>query len=477
MKTLLCVLILPVLLLVGCENAELVNPAGVTPVTAIPAPDTDNVAAMCTILERERGRNWLRVITVLETLAQTNSLCEDGVSIESQLYLAHLAYGTLLEDAGRDAEARESYQAALEYDSIGEEAAVRLQRLQIATPIPPERCEAGAVTTAIENFPAYAPTEGDFVTLSETGFVLDEDPFPVYGANYYPRETPFAYFLTETNPEVVGAELDIIQRSGINTLRIFLRNDDLFICPGNGAVPIADNFYRLDSIIRIIAEKGFRLIVVLNQNTDLQAFPLYDNPRHVIEQTQFIVERYKDEPAILAWDVRDRGDIDYRSGRFERETVLAWLADMTQMIRQIDPNHPVTAGWWQDSSATAPLVDFVSFQHYGEYEALRQRIAILRDSVQKPILLIAIGYSTFSLDETAQRNLLFQSFEEARHNELAGWLIYMAFDYPRPVTCIEPNCPGDGKDIDHYGLWNTSYFPKLAVDAVKVITGVEDETE
>jgi hypothetical protein len=90
-------------------------------------------------------------------------------------------------------------------------------------------------------------------------------------------------------------------------------------------------------------------------------------------------------------------------------------------------------------------------------------------------LLSAVGYSTFTLDEIAQRNLLYQSFEEVSNNNLMGWMVYMAFDYPRTATCIEPNCPGSGNVLDHYGLWNTSYFPKLAVDAIRVSTGVSEE--
>ncbi|MCA9913619.1 MAG: hypothetical protein KC496_09735, partial [Anaerolineae bacterium] len=85
------------------------------------------------------------------------------------------------------------------------------------------------------------------------------------------------------------------------------------------------------------------------------------------------------------------------------------------------------------------------------------------------------GYSTYSLDETSQRNLLYQTFEEVRHNDLMGWMVYMAFDYPRTVTCTPPDCPGEAQPINHYGLWNTSYFPKLAVDAVERVTGVADD--
>ncbi|MCU0511993.1 MAG: glycoside hydrolase family 5 protein [Anaerolineae bacterium] len=459
------------LLLCACAP-QLPDPAALTFVTAIPTPDRSSPAALCRLAEDQSGRDWLPVIEALEALRALETLCDDGATIESRLYVAYLGYGTALEQAGNLSAALTAYQQALQVNPLGTEAASRLERLQVATPAPPPGCEPAVVTAALQALPAYRPTAGSFVRLQESSFVLNNARYPVYGVNYYPREYPFGLFLTRTPLPVIEAEFDIIQRSGINTLRIFLRYQDLFICPGNGAVPIAAHFQRLDGILQAAAARGLRVIVVLHHDPDLTLYPLYRQPDHIAEQTRFIVARYRQEPAVLAWDVRDRGDVDYREGAFTPVEVLTWLAQTVRLIRATDPNHPITAGWWQNAEVTAPLVDFVSFQHYGEYEPLRQYIAILRDTVpNKPILLTSIGYSTHLLDEIAQRNLLFQSFEEVSSNRLAGWLIYMAFDYPRTVTCIPPDCPGEERDINRYGIWNTSYFPKLAVDAVQRITG------
>ena len=195
---------------------------------------------------------------------------------------------------------------------------------------------------------------------------------------------------------------------------------------------------------------------------------------YVLEQTRFIVERYKDEPTILAWDVRDRGDVDFREGFVRQDVATTWLADTIIMIRGIDNQHPITAGYWQESIVTAPLVDFVSFQFYGDYADLRQEIANLRASANRPILLASIGYSTFEVSDVNQRNFLFQAFEEVEQNQLMGWMVNHAFDYPRTVTCIPPDCPGDGAAINQFGLWNTGYFPKLAIEAVRLATGVDE---
>jgi hypothetical protein len=326
----------------------------------------------------------------------------------------------------------------------------------------------------------YTPTTGSYVRIIDGGFVLNNRPFTVWGVNYFPRDNPGAKFMTDTDVDFIGFELDLIRASGINTLRIFLRFDQLFTCPGNGAVPNAENFVRLDAFIRAAASREMKLILVLNEAPDLSIYPLYTSPHHITDQLVYLLTRYRNEPTILAWDLRDGGDMDYLSevageSKFERALVLDWLTKTAILARQTDPNHPITANWHTDTEVTIPSVDFVSFQHYGDFDTLRQRIAVLKAETSKPILLSAIGYSTFDgLDETGQRNLLFQAFEAVQRNNLGGWVVWTAFDYPLTVTCEGEGCLSEDSAMHHFGLWNTSYFPKMAVQAVREITGVEE---
>jgi hypothetical protein len=446
--------------LVAC-TPELPNAANVTPVTAVPSLQATTLCQMA-----EESSNWETKLAALEDLYERNENC--GSEIKLSLYVAYLGYGDSLEIMADTAGALEAYQTALAYLPNGYEARERVSRLTNL----PEATESPAnCDGATASLPSYQPTTGTFATLGEDSFIVDDAPYLIYGVNYYPRDTPFWHFLSETELEAVNTELALMRPTGLNTLRIFLRYQDLFAC--DAVVPITENFARLDGMIRIAAANDFRLIIVLHQDADVSV--LYSNPPYQREQTQGIVERYKDEPAILAWDMRDRGDYDYRVTGIERVKVLTWLADTALLIRSIDQAHAITAGWWQNAADTIPLIDFVSFQFYGQYAELRQEIANLKAASNRPILLSAVGYSTFALDEIAQRNLLYQSFEEVSNNHLMGWMVYMAFEYPRSATCIEPNCPGSGNALDHYGLWNTSYFPKLAVDAIRVSTGVADE--
>lgn len=310
----------------------------------------------------------------------------------------------------------------------------------------------------------YRPNEGAFVRVQGGQLVLENNLFVVRGVNYYPSNTPFQRFLTETDPEALAEELSLMRELGLNTLRIFLRHADLFSCEAGKLTANAEAFARLDSILNTLISARFRLIIALHEDVDLTDATQYSR---YLAETRYLLERYRAEPAIVAWDVRDRGNLVYLNNPPLREQVLQWLLETTLAMRAVAPNQLITAGWWEDAEATAPLVDFVSFQHYGEYEPLRQTIANLRASTTKPILLTAIGYSTLTLDETTQRNLLFQSLEEVSNNRLAGWLVYMAFDYPTSVTCEMPDCPAPISEINRYGIWNTSYFPKLVVEAIE----------
>ncbi len=313
----------------------------------------------------------------------------------------------------------------------------------------------------------YLPSVNNWVTSNGTQLQSNNAPFTIYGINYYPRMSPFDLFLTDTSADIIAKELDVIIPSGINTIRIYVNLEQLFLCESE-AIPNPDTFIILDRIINTIGNKQLHTIVVLHEvinNTQLTS----------LEQVRFITQRYAQEPAILAWDMLENGDRLYID--LSSETVLTWLANAIQAIRQVNSQHLITASWRTNAQDIIEWVDIVGFQHFGDYQVLRQEIANLKSQTDKPILLSAIGFSTFDIDETAQRNLLFQAMEEVQNNELAGWALYMAFDYPTSVTCQEPNCPADATSINFYGIWNTSYFPKLAVDAVKRVTGVIEVEE
>lgn len=252
---------------------------------------------------------------------------------------------------------------------------------------------------------------------------------------------------------------------------MFLWNDALFQCAGSGAVPVAATFGRFDQFIALAAARGFRLIVVLNDLPDLTQYPLYSSPAHTTAQTAYIVQRYRREPAILAWDLRNEGDIDYGSNnaltpRFRREVVLDWLARTATEVRALQPQQLITAGWYLDAEATAPYVDFVSFHHWYDAASMIERIAQMRAVTDKPILLQEFGYSVQRMSEADQARTIGEMIAVAEQQGLMGWLIWTAFDFPIDRSCYPSPCVSPDNAEHYFGLWRSDYTPKLAVAVI-----------
>lgn len=326
------------------------------------------------------------------------------------------------------------------------------------------------------DLPDYVPTDTrPLITLSGQNFVAGETEYTIQGINYYPMQYPWRRFLTETDQNSLLKEFEMLQDVGINTLRIFLWNQALFQCNGSSELPDEMAFLRLDEIIQIAGDYNFRLIVTLNDMPELA--DLYANATYIQEQTRFIVNRYQLEPTILAWDLRNEGDIDYGSRglletKFPRTQVLDWLRDTSKLVREIDSNHLITAGWLNEAHSTAPYVDFISFHHWTSADDLVGRIRQLRLSSRKPILLQEVGYSTLHANITpqVQAELLDSVIQTSIDEGLLGWMIWTAFDFPITATCYPSPCESPNNQEHYFGTWDTDYQPKPAVEIIRQYT-------
>lgn len=435
------------------------NMSGLQAVTAVPTLDMTNSEALCAAVEANWEQGWDTVIRVLEALYNTQTDCPNTDTTLIRLYQAQMGYGAEQEANGQTERAIAAYQKALWYKPTDTEATTALERLNAFTPAPPPNCPSEAVT-----IPDYAPTRGQFVKVLYSVLAIDNQPFPIYGVDYYPRDTPYSRFLTETDPTQLDDELNLLREAGFNTLRLKLRHDQLFRC----ATPIPENIERLDGLIQAAAVHDLRIIVVLNDLVDRQL--LYSQQPISLEQMAFLAGRYRNEPTIIAWDLREGGDVDYLDNGFDRRDVLKWLVETAIVIRRIDSNHLITASWVREPQTTVPAVDFVSFTDFDGIDSLRQKIALVVAETDKPILLSAFGFSTFGTSETNQRAFLQSALDAVQANRLAGWVVWTAFDFPLTVTCSTRDCVNTDSIDHHYGLWHTDYRPKLAVDVVRAAT-------
>jgi tetratricopeptide (TPR) repeat protein len=445
-----------------CALAACQAPAGGAP--------TDPPAS-CAALDAAWGQDWPATLRILERLIAADQAC-GAEPLASKQYAAHYSYAVALESTGQVADAIAQYQLAFALDPQRREAWDALARLNSLPPPTPPACLAEAERLTA---PYASPTTGpsSTVAVQRGRLALDGGEFRVRGVNYYPRHTPWQRFLTQTDSAEMAAELDLISQAGFNTLRIFLWYDPLFTCRPEDAVPVASTFAVVDRTLQLAHERGLKVIVTLNDLPDLTYRPLYTDWARTDAQTRFIVQRYRDEPAILAWDLRNEGDLDYGArspfeGRFTQEQVLGWLAHAGALVHENAPRQLVTAGWWGDPLATDAAVDVLAFHHWTDAGQLQARIADYRARTSRPVLLEEFGYHSWqdapgdARDEATQARLLQAAAGAAEDGGLAGWLVWTAFDFAPP--------PGQAPTAEHFfGIWRIDLSAKLALPALQAL--------
>jgi len=422
---------------------------------------------LCDDLNAAWGNDWPRVIYDLQTIHGRGDGCGDK-DLYLLLYPAYYNYGVWLEQRGNLKQAIDAYQHALTIQPDGPEASQALLKHNALPPRQLSTCAETQIMSRWAQVPAYRPQMlGDFVHLDNGAFAVNGQAFAVHGVNYYPSRFPWRRFLTESDTASITRELDLIQGAGFNTMRIFLWYDALFDCEGMGVVPNPAAFARLDTLLHLAAARGIRLIVTLNDLPDLLSRPLYRYNHPPDDQTLYIVQRYRDEPAILAWDLRNEGDIDWIRGSASMRDVLTWLRALAPQVRAADPHHLITAGWNEHSQYTDSAVDFLSFHHWRTGENLTARVAALRGQSSKPILVEELGYSSYGGTEDRQASQFQDALTAVQQSGVLGWVVWTAFDFSADAACTPPACPGKDNGELHFGLWRLDYTPKPALSIIR----------
>lgn len=438
--------------------------------TSEPEVNPTETLPTCADIDTHWGNDWPATLATLEMLIATDQTCGEEPLL-SKKYAAHYIYAASLEESGDIETATHQYQAALAIDPNRQEALNALFQLDAL----PEPTPAPCLSTSNPNpdpAPAEPPDLSSFVTVSNDQLILEDAVFNVKGVNYYPRHTPWHRFLEESDPAEMAIELDLIKEAGFNTLRVFLWYEPLFTCQPEDAIPNEETFAKVDALLQLADERDLKLIVTLNDLPDLMFRPLYTDWEHYDAQTTYIVRRYRNEPAILAWDLRNEGDIDYGAqssdnDRFNETEVLKWLDHTSQIVQENDPYHLITAGWWGDPIATAPYVDFLCFHQFDSFDTqqLQARIKEYQSRTNKPLILGEVGYHSWAAaaesarDEANQAKILEDVLNATNEQKIAGWIIWTAFDFTIP--------PGQPPNYEHFfGLWRSDLTPKPVLETL-----------
>jgi mannan endo-1,4-beta-mannosidase len=219
-----------------------------------------------------------------------------------------------------------------------------------------------------------------FVRSSGIQFSLNDQAFRVAGANNY--------YLGFESDSMVMPVLDLAVQMGLNTIRTWAFLDCASAVSGSVPPNAKDGVFfqyldsttgspayndgpngleRLDRTIFLAEEKGLRLILPLvnywddfgGVNQYLQWFGLtgrdqfYRNAevkkayRNCVEHILLRVNtrtgrQYRDEPAILAWElINEPRCVDASGSPLSDgiDTLLGWVDEMSSFVRSLDPNH------------------------------------------------------------------------------------------------------------------------------------------
>ncbi|WP_369049423.1 glycoside hydrolase family 2 TIM barrel-domain containing protein [Tenacibaculum sp. UWU-22] len=256
------------------------------------------------------------------------------------------------------------------------------------------------------------------------------------GINYYPQATPWDMFGANFNIHIIEKDFAIIKNAGLNTIRIFIGYEDF----GKDNVK-ESKLKKLQQVLDCAEKNNLKVVVTL--------FDFYGNYEVLnwtltYKHAQKIVSKFKNHPAILAWDVKNEPNLDFESR--EKSTVIAWLEHLITTIKAIDIKHYVTIGWSNVKSADIlkDKVDFVSFHYYEDLSSFEKQYRLLKEKIpNKPIVLGEFGVSSyngfwkpFGGSEKKQANYYKKMQEIIKRNNIPfmSWTLY-DFNYiPKEVV-------------------------------------------
>jgi hypothetical protein len=255
----------------------------------------------------------------------------------------------------------------------------------------------------LPELPARAQVERNFVRAQGDRLTINGQPVRFKGSNFYPQGYSWAYMWLYWDAERTRQGLRQAAELGNNAVRIMIPYGSIhgWTLPGGGRVD-PDFMNMLRQFLQAADEYNIRSIVTLFDFEDL-AVPGSQPERWHREYAADIVNTFKDDDRILAWDLHNEPD-NYNLWRTNTDTALAWLAGMRDYIRSLDPNHLITIGvgrrdsYYYKSPAGHSIIglsDFISHHSYNA-DALGEEIYELQEMTgrAKPIVLEETGWPT-----------------------------------------------------------------------------------
>ena len=207
---------------------------------------------------------------------------------------------------------------------------------------------------------------------------------------------------------------------------------------------------------------------------------------------------YKDEPAILAWELANEPRCDTRSGGV---VLLEWVRTMSRWVKQNDPNHLLGVGdegYFANGSGElydgrhgvdcnafleVPDIDFGTFHLYPQIWRKKDAIPFgLRwieqhlkagEKMGKPMLLEEYGMmlgGPRGLPSAVERDLVYHAWlRSILLQDGAGDLAWM-------LASTDDQTGNPYEDYDHYTFYGAGDVPSIAEHAYEMINGSPDDS-
>lgn len=283
----------------------------------------------------------------------------------------------------------------------------------------------------------------------------------IQGINYYPQASPWNMFDNKFNTDIISKDFKIIKKTGLTSIRIFVPYENF----GKANVK-PDKLNKLKQILDLAYAENLKVMVTLfDFYGDYSVLNWTLNQHHA----KTIVSNLKDHPALLAWDVKNEPNLDFKSRG--KTLVTAWLDNMIDLIKATDAIHPVTIGWSNSESATIlnHKLDFVSFHYYEDLNDLENIYKKLKsETPNKTIAITEFGLSSYkgfwnpfgyTEDDQSDYHKKAQSIFKNNMISFMSWTLYDFIEIPKEVV---GRLPWRKQAQGHFGFINQNGETKPA---------------
>lgn len=211
---------------------------------------------------------------------------------------------------------------------------------------------------------------------------------------------------------VTKADVDFIAAAGFTTIRVPL-HFKLFVDPTDPTRFEGPGWALLDRLIGWCREAGLKVIIDLHaapggqtgvNHDDGPGYPvMFYVPAHkrlTVALWTEIARRYRDEPAVLGYDLLNEPISPYHDTGYLNPRLEPFYRELVEAIRAVDPNHVVILAGAQWSTSFAmlgpPFADNLAFTYHKFWASTE------RDGVQEYVNFMAVHDVPVFVGETGE---------------------------------------------------------------------------